>query len=38
MPNDSQIGAGMAKILTGERDVHDLNFTFIVLYYRGPSS
>ena len=32
MPNGSQIGARMAKILGGERDVHDLNFTFIVLY------
>ena len=32
MPNDSPIGAGRAKILAGERDVHNLNFTFIVLY------
>ena len=32
MPNGSQIGAGWAKLLAGERDVHDLNFTFIVLY------
>ena len=31
MPNGSQIGAGMAKISGGERDVHDLNFTFIAL-------
>ena len=33
MPNDSPIGAGRAKILAGERDVHNLNFTFIVLYF-----
>ena len=32
MPNDSQIEAWRANILAGEGDVHDLNFTFIVLY------
>ena len=33
MPNGSQIEAGRANILAGEGDVHDLNFTFIVLYF-----
>ena len=32
MPNASQIESGRANILAGEGDVHDLNFTFIVLY------
>ena len=35
MPNGSQIEAGRANILAGEGDVHDLNFTFIVLYLKG---
>ena len=31
----NQIEAGRANILAGEGDVHDLNYTFIVLYLVG---